>query len=411
MIDLVVIGAGAAGFFAAAQLISRKPDAQVLILEKTGKVLSKVKISGGGRCNVCPNCLDIDQLIQNYPRGNPWLREVLKQFSVSHILSWFQNEGVPIVAEADGRMFPKSNDSQTIVDTLQNATLSKGVKIRLLSGVKAIHQKGETFELLLDNEELILAKTILVATGGHPTERGFQMLTQMGLEISAPVPSLFTFNVPKHSWGDLKGISVANTRVKLEGTDLEFEGPLLITHWGFSGPAVLKLSAFSARILHEKEYRYQFSINWISDISTTMATDKLLSYQFENPKRKPDQWPLFDLPKRLWERICIESGLASHHNWAEVGKKKIQLTAQILTNSRFAGEGKTTFKEEFVTSGGVSLNQINPKTCESIQTPGLFFAGEVLDIDGITGGFNFQAAWSTGWVAATSIFNKLIQDE
>lgn len=402
MIDVVIIGAGAAGFFSAAQLISKLLETRILILEKTGKTLSKVKISGGGRCNVCPNILDVSQLIQNYPRGNPWLSGVFEQFSVQDTLKWFENQGVSIVAEVDGRMFPESNNSQTIIDALQKATLNKGVELQLHSGVKSIQPKPSGFQLMLDNGQTIESKLIIIAAGGHPSARGYEWLSQLGLEIVAPVPSLFTFNVRHHLWGDLMGVSVALARVKLEGTEEQFDGPVLITHWGFSGPAVLKLSAFAARFLNENGYRYRFSIDWLPTVSENEVLNRLLSYQKENAKRKPEQWPLFELPRRLWERICTESGLAAYHNWAEAGKKKIQLAAQILKKSTFTGDGKTTFKEEFVTSGGISLNQIDPKTCGSTQIPGLFFAGEVLDIDGVTGGFNFQAAWSTGCVAAKS---------
>ena len=405
MKDLVIIGAGAAGFFAAAELLRQKPEAKVLMLEKTGKVLGKVKISGGGRCNVTHNCLDVNALLQFYPRGNPWLKEVFAQFSVKDTLAWFQNLGVKIVAEADGRMFPQSNESQTIINALESAATGKNFILSLHNGVKNILPTAQGFEIQLDGNESIHTKSVLIASGGSPSGSGFSFLKSMDFSIVPPVPSLFTFNVKKHIWADLMGLSVNKAKVTLNGTDLEFTGPLLVTHWGFSGPAVLKLSAFAARILHEKNYRYQFSIDWLPE--QTDVLDQITQFQTDNPKRKPDQSQIFAIPKRLWEQICKDSGLSTYFNWAEAGKKKIALAAQLLKKSTFEADGKTTYKEEFVTSGGIDLAEISAKTCESKRFPGLFFAGEVLDVDGVTGGFNFQAAWSTGFVAAKTVAGRI----
>jgi predicted Rossmann fold flavoprotein len=405
--DVVIIGAGAAGFFAAAEVLRQKPNAHVLMLEKTGKVLAKVKISGGGRCNVTHNCLDKNALLQFYPRGNPWLKDVFEQFSVKDTLAWFQNKGVKIVAEGDGRMFPQSNESQTIIDALENATSGKNFALSLHSGVKNILPLEQGFEIQMDGGNSILTKTVLVASGGSPSGSGFSFLKTMDFEIVPPVPSLFTFNVKKHIWSDLMGLSVNLAKVSLDGTDLGFTGPLLVTHWGFSGPAVLKLSAFAARILHEKNYRYRFFIDWLPEQKETELLNQLVQFQTDNPKRKPDQSQIFPIPKRLWEQICNDSGLSAYFNWAEAGKKKIAMAAQLLKKSTFEAEGKTTYKEEFVTSGGIDLKGISPKTCESKRFPGLFFAGEVMDVDGITGGFNFQAAWSTSFVAAREIGKRI----
>ena len=405
MKDLVIIGAGAAGFFAAAELLRQKPEAKVLMLEKTGKVLGKVKISGGGRCNVTHNCLDVNALLQFYPRGNPWLKEVFAQFSVKDTLAWFQNLGVKIVAEADGRMFPQSNESQTIINALESAATGKNFILSLHNGVKNILPTAQGFEIQLDGNESIHTKSVLIASGGSPSGSGFSFLKSMDFSIVPPVPSLFTFNVKKHIWADLMGLAVNKAKVTLNGTDLEFTGPLLVTHWGFSGPAVLKLSAFAARILHEKNYRYQFSIDWLPE--QTDVLDQITQFQTDNPKRKPDQSQIFAIPKRLWEQICKDSGLSTYFNWAEAGKKKIALAAQLLKKSTFEADGKTTYKEEFVTSGGIDLAEIFAKTCESKRFPGLFFAGEVLDVDGVTGGFNFQAAWSTGFVAAKTVAGRI----
>ena len=407
MKDLIVIGAGAAGFFAAATLLRQKPDAKVLMLEKTGKVLAKVKISGGGRCNVTHNCLDVNALLHFYPRGNPWLKEVFKQFSTKDTLDWFQNKGVKIVPEPDGRMFPQSNESQTIIDALQSAASGKNFVLSLHSSVKNILPDKEGFEIQLDGNETILTKTVLVASGGSPSESGFSFLKSFNFSVVPPVPSLFTFNVKKHLWADLMGLSVNPVTIKLEGSELTFTGPVLVTHWGFSGPAVLKLSAFAARILHEKNYRYSFSIDWLPEQNENEILDQILQFQKDNPKRKPDLSQIFSIPKRLWEQICKDSGLNAYFNWAEAGKKKIALAAQLLKKSMFEADGKTTYKEEFVTSGGIDLVEISSKTCESKRFPGLFFAGEVMDVDGVTGGFNFQAAWSTGFVSARTIAERI----
>ncbi len=407
MIDLVIVGGGAAGFFAANEVLRIKPNASVVILEKTGKVLAKVKISGGGRCNVTHNLLDFNELLKNYPRGERWLSEVFKKFSVKDTLNWFENKGVKIKSEPDGRMFPESNDSQTIIDALQKKVIGNQFELRSHSTVKSIIPQKGKFEVLLSENEKIVAKNVLISSGGSPTGNGLDYINSMQFEIVPPAPSLFTFNVKNHNWVDLMGLSVTKARVRLIGTDLEFSGPVLITHWGFSGPAILKLSSFAARILQEKEYKFNFSIDWIPDSSIEEVQNKMTNFQKENPKKKPDQSPIFSIPKRLWERICKESGLSGYFNWAEAGNKKIQLASQLLKGTVFKAEGKTTYKEEFVTAGGISLKEINAETCEAKRYSGLFFAGEVMDVDGVTGGFNFQAAWSTGFVAATAISKRI----
>jgi predicted Rossmann fold flavoprotein len=407
LIDLVIVGGGAAGFFAANEVLRIKPNASVVILEKTGKVLAKVKISGGGRCNVTHNLLDFNELLKNYPRGERWLSEVFKKFSVKDTLNWFENKGVKIKSEPDGRMFPESNDSQTIIDALQKKVIGNQFELRSHSTVKSIIPQKGKFEVLLSENEKIVAKNVLISSGGSPTGNGLDYINSMQFEIVPPAPSLFTFNVKNHNWVDLMGLSVTKARVRLIGTDLEFSGPVLITHWGFSGPAILKLSSFAARILQEKEYKFNFSIDWIPDSSIEEVQNKMTNFQKENPKKKPDQSPIFSIPKRLWERICKESGLSGYFNWAEAGNKKIQLASQLLKGTVFKAEGKTTYKEEFVTAGGISLKEINAETCEAKRYSGLFFAGEVMDVDGVTGGFNFQAAWSTGFVAATAISKRI----
>jgi predicted Rossmann fold flavoprotein len=404
---VIVIGAGAAGHFAVAQILERFPEARILILEKTGKTLSKVRISGGGRCNVTHNCTDPTKLLTFYPRGNPWLSSVFSGFSVSDTLSWFEKRGVRIVAEEDGRMFPSTNTSETIVETLSGAAKGKNTILRLHAGVKNMFKTDSGFRVELDSGEVLESEKVVVSSGGSPSENGFRFLSAFNFKVVPPVPSLFTFNVPAHPWADLKGLSVQKATVRLEGSDLQFTGPVLVTHWGFSGPAVLKLSAFAARVLHDSGYKYAFRIDWLPDQPEAEVIQRMVDFNSQNPKKKPDQSPVFEIPKRLWEQICLESGLSTHFNWAEVGKKKILETAKLLKGRRFLAEGKTTYKEEFVTAGGIDLSEVDPKTCGSVRFPGLFFAGEILDVDGVTGGFNFQAAWSTANGAAVEIARTL----
>lgn len=407
MKDLVIIGGGAAGFFAASEVLRKKPAASVVILEKTGKVLSKVKISGGGRCNVTHHCFEPEKLIEFYPRGNPWLWEVFRKFLVRDTLRWFQDLGVSIVPETDGRMFPSTNNSQTIVDALMKGAKGPQFSLKLHSAVRRLLPGPEGFVLELESGETFRSRNVLVASGGSPSGNGFAFLQDFGFSIVPPVPSLFTFNVVNHPWKELMGLSVPSATVRLEKSDLSFTGPVLVTHWGFSGPAVLKLSAFGARLLQEREYRYSFSVDWLPELSVEEVERQLVAYQMANPRKKPDQSVIFPLPKRLWEKICEESGLSAYFNWAEAGKKKVQEATRLLKKRVFSANGKTTYKDEFVTSGGIDLDEIDSETCQAKRFPGLFFAGEVLNVDGVTGGFNFQAAWSTAFCASAEIVRSL----
>ncbi len=408
--DLIVIGGGASGFFAGISLLEKQPRARVLLLEKSGKLLSKVKISGGGRCNVTHHCFDSGMLLTSYPRGNPWLSEVFHRFSVQDTLKWFRQQGVEIVAEADGRMFPKSNDSQSVVEALLMAYERKGGEILLNQKVAGFIRKDGVFEVQTGSGEVYCACHLLIAVGGSPDLRGFEFLKATGHRIVTPVPSLFTFNTIPHPWALLQGLSVSHAKVSLCEGPFSFSGPVLVTHWGFSGPAVLKLSAFAARFLAEKKYQYQFSIDFLPHFSADQVFELLLEFQVKNGKKKPLQSVIFDLPRRLWEQFCKEADLDEHFNWAEVGRKKIKVLAELLKNRIFSASGKTTYKEEFVTSGGIALDEVKPATCESLKCPSLFFAGEILDVDGITGGFNFQAAWSTAFVAASEISRRMAKN-
>lgn len=406
MFDLVIIGGGAAGFFAGAQLLEKRPDAKVVILEKTGKILSKVRISGGGRCNVSHYCFDNEKLIENYPRGKEWLRPVFRQFAVQETLNWFSWHGAAIIAEPDGRMFPETNDSQTIVDILSQSFKKRNGEIRLNASVSGIQSEPEGFQIFLEKGDPLKTKFVLVASGGSPSGSGFSFLKESGHSFVPPVPSLFTFNVKPHPWADLQGLSVAEARVNLKNSEFVFQGPVLLTHWGFSGPAILKLSAFAARYLNERNYQYVFSVDWLPHFSEKELIEKILEFQMQNLKKRPSQSSVLPIPRRLWEKLVGNVGMDQHFNWAEVGKKKIQALAGLLKHSDFEANGKTTYKEEFVTAGGIKLEEVEPHTCESKIIKGLFFAGEVLDVDGITGGFNFQAAWSTGFVASMTIANR-----
>lgn len=402
--DLIIIGGGAAGFFAAAELGRLSPGIRILMLEKTGKVLSKVKISGGGRCNVTHSCFDPKKLIEFYPRGNPWLKEVFDQFSVKNTLEWFEKEGVKIKAEADGRMFPVTNTSQTIVDALFRAAhRNPGFCLRLhspITSIQPIQNQGYTISTPTED---FSAKRVLLTCGGQPSLSGFQFLSGLRLQFISPVPSLFTFNTKPHPWSDLQGVSVTEATVSLVNSPHQFTGPILVTHWGFSGPAVLKLSAFAARFLADNNYQYQFKIDFLPQIPKEKVVADLKQFAQLNPRKKPISDPVFPIPKKLWIQLCTDVGLHQYHNWAETGKKAIEALADVLKNRQFEASGKTTNKEEFVTSGGIDLQTVDPKTCQITNHPGLFAAGEILDVDGITGGFNFQAAWSTGFVSAHAI--------
>jgi predicted Rossmann fold flavoprotein len=314
---------------------------------------------------------------------------------------------LPFIFQEIFILFPKSNSSDSVINVLQSAVSGQNFELRLHAGVKEIKPKTNGFELDLIDGNRVEASQVLIASGGSPGSAGFSFLHPLQLEVVAPVPSLFTFNVPKHPWVDLMGLSVPDARIGIENTSYQFSGPVLVTHWGFSGPAILKLSAFAARVLAERDYKYSFWIDWLPELSEIEVINQISLFQKGNGKKKPDQSPIFPIPRRLWEKICQESGLAAYFNWAEAGKKKIELAAKLLKKSKFNAQGKTTYKEEFVTSGGINLAEINPNTCQSIRYPGLYFAGEVMDVDGITGGFNFQAAWSTAFVAAQEISKKI----
>ncbi|MCH6236417.1 NAD(P)/FAD-dependent oxidoreductase [Cognataquiflexum rubidum] len=394
-----VIGAGAAGYFAA--IHAAQGDAEVTIIEKTSKSLAKVKISGGGRCNVTHAAFEISGLSKNYPRGEKFLKKVFRHFAVKDTIQWFESRGVALKTEADGRMFPVSDDSQSIIDALQSAANQSGIKVIFNFWVKEISKVQSGFKVN-SGDKVLEFDRLIVCTGGNPKLDGFHFLSNFKHQIEPPIPSLFTFNTPQEPIKKLMGISVPDAFVRLEGTKMAYRGPLLITHWGLSGPAVLKLSAFGAKWLFDQQYKAKAHIRWGNDWTEEGLVRQLLSFQHEHPKKKINTNALLGIPARLWEHLCEKSEIVADNLWQNLPKKQFNKLVQNLFCYIVSVEGKTTFKEEFVTAGGVVLDEVNPETMESRLVKGLYFAGEVLNMDGITGGFNFQAAWSTGYVAGVS---------
>lgn len=395
---IAVIGGGAAGFMAAISAATHAPGAEVLLLEKSDKLLAKVRISGGGRCNVTHACPEPRKLARHYPRGEVFLRKVFAQWGQPDAVRWFKQQGVELKTEADGRMFPVTDDSGTIVDALRGAADALGVSVRTHFPVSSLTPEQGDW-LLRTPAGPMHVDRVVVATGGSPKADGLAWLRALGHDVVDPVPSLFTFNLPGEEIRSLMGVVAPQARVRIEGTALESKGPLLVTHWGFSGPAVLRLSAFGARELHARGYRYTVRVAWIGERSAQQIRDHLQAEAAAHPKRQLGNADAMGLPTRLWAFLLARAGLPAEKPLGELGPKQLLRLLDVLTNDPYTAEGKTTFKEEFVTAGGVSLAQVDPTTMCSILHPGLHFAGEVLDIDGITGGFNFQAAWSTGWLA------------
>lgn len=407
-LHIVVVGGGAAGFFGAITAAETFPDARVTILEKNRSVLGKVRVSGGGRCNVTHACFDNRLLIKNYPRGERWLRPLLNTFDAAATIRWFEANGVRLKTEADGRMFPTTDSSETIIDCLLQAAQRLRIQIRTSCGVATLSRSSDenqinSWLLQLTTGETVLANRVLIATGGYPQLSSYGWLPEQSEPLVPPVPSLFTLNVPDSYLLPLAGVSVANANVKIMGTKLEQHGPLLLTHWGFSGPAVLRLSAWGARVLAERNYHFTLRIHWIPALNEEEVRNSIQVFRHQNPKKQVTSQNPFGLPGRLWQALATEAGVEDTIRWADLPGKVQNRLIEKLTNSQFQVAGKTTFKEEFVTCGGIALDSLNPETLESNQHKGLFFAGEVLDVDGITGGFNFQNAWTTGYVAGKHI--------
>jgi predicted Rossmann fold flavoprotein len=395
---ILVIGGGAAGFFAAITS-AEKPDTQVFLYEATQHLLSKVKISGGGRCNVTHACFEPEQLVKNYPRGGRELLGAFHRFQPRDTLAWFNTRGVETKTEEDGRMFPTSDNSESIVNALHEAAQKNQVKILIQRGVKTIQYIKEKFEVELNSGEMELFDKVIIATGGNKSSSGLAIAESFGHTIIPPVPSLFTFHIQDHRLTDLSGLSVEKVKVKAGGMKLTTAGPLLLTHWGMSGPAILKLSAWGAREFAESNYNFTIEINWVPEFTQLALTKTLNEIRIAEARKQIATFSPVPIPQRLWERLLIAAEINPTTPWAHINNQQLDKLYKQLTQAEFKVTGKSMFKDEFVTCGGVKLSEINFKTMESRKQPGLFFAGEILDIDGVTGGFNFQNAWTTGWLA------------
>lgn len=407
----MIIGGGAAGFFCAVNAAAKNPELEVCIVEKSSKLLSKVRISGGGRCNVTHACYSIADMIKKYPRGEKFLKQAFRHFFTTDTIEWFEKKGVAIKAEEDGRMFPVSNSSITIIDCLMREATKNNVQILMNRDVVKIEPLKESestkgFNISFKNGEKLWADFVCIACGGFPKALQYDWLKNLGHHFEDPVPSLFTFNVPKHPISALMGISVENVQVKINGTKLTQHGPLLITHWGFSGPAVLKLSAFAALELAAMNYDFSISINWLSDYNENTLLEKIRKVRFEAAAKKMINKNPFGMPQRLWEYQLAQCSIDPDLRWADLPAKQQNQLAKQLCAEQFHVKGKTTFKEEFVTAGGIKLSEVNANTMESKLVSNIFFAGEILNVDGITGGFNFQHAWTSGWIAGGEIAGR-----
>jgi predicted Rossmann fold flavoprotein len=424
-VDLLIIGGGAAGYFAAIASVEtaakqRGKLPKVLIIEKAGKPLGKVLISGGGRCNVTHACFDPVRLVENYPRGGPALRSLFARFQPKDTIAWFEQHGVRLKTEADGRIFPTTDQSETVVRCLMDTAKHFGVQLLTQTRVEAIERQDETgdsFTVRLKRQkdgktETLRSQRILLATGGDPG--GQALARSLGHTIIPPVPSLFTFTIRDDRLSGLAGVTIQSARVKLLSNEsqrsqplgFEQEGPVLITHWGLSGPAVLRLSAWGARWLFDRQYRSNLEVNWLGSQSQDATLEELLAYKQNRARasQKAMNHPPFPgLPIRLWKRLTAAAGIAEEYNWGDLSKTALQRLTDELTRGQYQVQGKGAFKEEFVTCGGIPLDEVNLRTMESKLLPGIYFAGEVLNVDGLTGGFNFQNAWTTAWIAGETI--------
>ncbi len=402
--EIAIIGGGAAGFFAAVNCAAAYPEHHVTIYEKSRKLLAKVRVSGGGRCNVTHACFDIQQLVKNYPRGEKQLINAFARFSATDTVQWFEERGVKLKTEEDGRMFPVTDNSETIVQCLMQE--AEKYRVRIITNaeiISVLKTENENFELTFADSEIKTADKILIAAGGHPKSESLSWLSSSGHEIISPVPSLFTFNIPKNPIVELMGVSVASARVQIEGSKSQVTGPLLITHWGMSGPAILKMSSLAARDLAEKKYRFNLIVSWIPETNPEILQKDLLTYKNEFASKQVYPHCPFNLPKRLWTFLLKKISVPETSRWGDLSKEQLRKLTDVMTHDLYEVKDKTTFKEEFVTSGGIALKDVDFRTMESRLCKGMYFAGEVLDIDAYTGGFNFQSAWTTGFIAAMNM--------
>ncbi|MFZ1808010.1 MAG: NAD(P)/FAD-dependent oxidoreductase [Cyclobacteriaceae bacterium] len=403
--DLIVIGGGAAGFFGAINAATNNPNLSVLILEKTNKLLSKVRVSGGGRCNVTHHCFEATPLSKHYPRGQKQLKKLFRIFQAKDVVAWFDQRGVKLKTEADGRMFPTTDQSETIIECFLAEANKLHIRVEKNCEIVKMERGNEVWSIVDANQQKYRSKKILIAMGGSPKRSAYQLISQLGHSLADPIPSLFTFNDTAKRFKDLMGVSVENATVQIAGTKYRESGPVLITHWGLSGPAVIRLSAWAAAYLFQEKYEFTTLVNWTGQNTEDKVREDLLAYKREHPRQKISTYARYGLPNRLWVRLCALSEIDDVKIWDELPKKNLNKLIENLVRCEFQIRGKTTFKEEFVTCGGVPLIEINLSTMESTVEPGIYFAGEVLNIDGETGGFNFQSAWTTAYVAAAAIAN------
>jgi hypothetical protein len=400
---LIVIGGGAAGFFCAVNAARMNPSLRVTVIEKTGRLLSKVKVSGGGRCNVTHASFEIDEMSRQYPRGRHFVKKTFHRFFTTDTIRWFEERGVKLKAEADGRMFPVTDSSQTVIDCLLREAGRYGVELMLKSEVRSLKMEGGKFRIELSDFRHLTSDFVLIATGGYSKSFMFDWLKKLGHSIEEPVPSLFTFNLPGHPVTKLMGVSVEKSKVKIKNSKHEEKGAMLITHWGLSGPVVLRLSAWGARQLATCRWHFAISINWLPDYTEQSLGAGFQQLRNEIASQKIVNKNPFGLPARLWELLAEQSGIKPGWRWADLPAANQNLFIKNLCSYECEVKGKTTFKEEFVTAGGIKLNEVDTNSMMSKIIPNLFFAGEVLDVDGITGGFNFQHAWTSAYIAAKCI--------
>lgn len=404
--SVAIIGGGAAGFFSAIALKENCPSAEVHIFEKGAKPLAKVRVTGGGRCNLTNSFAHIADLKQAYPRGAKLLKRLFRHFNHEDTMAWFEGHGVALVTQDDQCVFPRSQQSQSVIDALTITAQRLGIQCHCAKRVTQIVPQASGFQLQLSDSDLPQGfDAVIVTTGGEPRTKGWEWLSALGHEIVAPQPSLFTFNIADPNFQQLMGTVVEEVQVGIPATKFRSAGPLLITHWGVSGPSVLKLSAHAAVELANRDYRFPFAIAWSNTTNAEAVMAELQRLAQSTQKLVRSLRP-FDLPARLWEYLTTKANIPAERRWGEVGRKTLNRLVELLTNDTYQINGRSVHKEEFVTAGGVALSSIDAKTLESKHCPNLFFAGEVLDIDGITGGFNLQAAWTTAFVAGTALSEK-----
>jgi len=397
--DVVVAGGGAAGFFTAINIAEANPNLKIAILERGKEVLSKVRISGGGRCNVTHACFIPNDLVKFYPRGEKELKGPFNTFCSGDTIEWFERHGVELKIEEDGRMFPVTDSSQTIIDCFLEASKKLGIQILMGESIQSLYHNEKHWKIET-NKDVFLAEKLVMATGSNP--KMWDLMAEIGHTIVSPVPSLFTFNIKDPRIKDLMGVS-AVASVKVKGSKLEAAGPLLITHWGMSGPAILRISAWGARELFDKSYQFTLEVNWLNDVDTDECEDQLKALKLDHAKKTVTKFSPYEFPNRLWQSFVTAAGIEPDTRWADLTKAQLVGLSEQLTNGQFQVNGKSTFKDEFVTAGGIDLKEVNFKTMESKVMPNMYFTGEVLNIDAITGGFNFQNAWTGAYIAAQSI--------